>query len=216
MTKIVKLGAPSLTGKDANQLVAEAFADAKYPLAVTVKNHMPRDVVFPEVPGLFLKHVANDKESVKTVKVASHDLFQRVASSIEQIAELNRYTLAVTISDGAIPAETGGDASGEGAGGTGSGEGTGTDGEGGETAVKKPSEGLSYDQLKDALKAKGIEFQANAKKADLAALLDAAPVAPEGDKTADPAAPTSDASGEGAGAAGQDNGAADGQQATGA
>lgn len=205
MTKIVKLGAPSLTGKDANQLVAEAFADAKYPLAVTVKNHMPRDVVFPEVPGLFLKHVANDKESVKTVKVASHDLFQRVASSIEQIAELNRYKLAVTISDGAIPAETDGDASGEGAGG-----------EGGETIVKKPSEGLSYDQLKDALKAKGIEFQANAKKADLAALLDAAPVAPEGDKTADPVAPTGDASGEGAGDAGQDNGAADGQQATGA
>jgi hypothetical protein len=168
MTKIVKLGAPSLTGKDANQLVAEAFADAKYPLTVTVKNHMPRDVVFPEVPGLFLKHVANDKESAKTVKVASHDLFQRVASSIEQIAELNRYKLAVTISDGAIPAETDGDASGEGAGG-----------EGGETIVKKPSEGLSYDQLKDALKAKGIEFQANAKKADLAALLDAAPAETE-------------------------------------
>lgn len=213
MTKIVKLGAPSLTGKDANQLVAEAFADAKYPLTITVKNHMPRDVVFPEVPGLFLKHVANDKESAKTVKVASHDLFQRVASSIEQIAELNRYKLAVTISDGAIPAETDGDASGEGAGGTGSGEGTGA---GGETIVKKPSEGLSYDQLKDALKAKGIEFQANAKKADLAALLDAAPVAPEGDRTADPVAPTGDASGEGAGAAGQENGAADGQQATGA
>lgn len=193
MTKIVKLGAPSLTGKDANQLVAEAFADAKYPLTITVKNHMPRDVVFPEVPGLFLKHVANDKESAKTVKVASHDLFQRVASSIEQIAEINRYKLAVTISDGAIPAETDG-----------------------ETIVKKPSEGLSYDQLKDALKAKGIEFQDNAKKADLAALLDAAPVAPEGDKTADPVAPTGDASGEGAGAAGQENGAADGQQATGA
>ncbi len=202
MTKIVKLGAPSLTGKDANQLVAEAFADAKYPLTVTVKNHMPRDAVFPEVPGLFLKHVAHAKESVKTVKVSSHDLFQRVASSIEQIAELNRYKLAVTISDGAIPAETDGDASGEGA-----------DGEGGKTVVKKPSEGLSYDQLKDALKAKGIEFQANAKKTDLAALLDAVPVAPEGDKTD---APTGDASGEGAGDAGQENGAADGQQATGA
>lgn len=210
MTKIVKLGAPSLTGKDANQLVAEAFADAKYPLTVTVKNHMPRDVVFPEVPGLFLKHVAHATESVKTVKVASHDLFQRVASSIEQIAELNRYKLAVTISDGAIPTEAEGDDAG------GEGSGTGTGGEGDETIVKKPSEGLSYDQLKDALKAKGIEFQANAKKADLAALLDAAPVAPEGDKTADPAAPTSDASGEGAGAAGQENGAADGQQATGA
>ena len=206
MTKIVKLGAPSLTGKDANQLVAEAFADAKYPLTITVKNHMPRDVVFPEVPGLFLKHVANDKESAKTVKVASHDLFQRVASSIEQIAELNRYKLAVTISDGAIPDESG-DAGGEGAGGgEGSGEGAGTGGEGGETIVKKPSEGLSYDQLKDALKAKGIDFQANAKKADLAALLDAAPAAAESNEK-----PAGDAGGEGSGTAGDANGSADGQ-----
>src|SRR5580765_2894792 len=200
MTKIVKLGAPSLTGKDANQLVAEAFADAKYPLTVTVKNHMPRDVVFPEVPGLFLKHVAHATESVKTVKVASHDLFQRVASSIEQIAELNRYKLAVTISDGAIPTEAEGDDAG------GEGSGTGTGGEGGETVVKKLSEGLSYDQRKDALKAKGIDFQANAKKADLAALLDAAPVAAEGDEK-----PAGDAGGEGAGAAGNANGSADGQ-----
>ena len=202
MTKIVKLGAPSLTGKDANQLVAEAFADAKYPLTVTVKNHMPRDVVFPEVPGLFLKHVANDKESVKTVKVASHDLFQRVASSIEQIAELNRYKLAVTISDGAIPTE----AEGDNAGGEGSGTSTGSEGEGGETVVKKPSEGLSYDQLKDALKAKGIDFQANAKKADLVALLDAAPAAAEGDEK-----PAGDAGGEGSGSAGDANGSANGQ-----
>lgn len=200
MTKIVKLGAPSLTGKDANQLVAEAFADAKYPLTVTVKNHMPRDVVFPEVPGLFLKHVAHATESVKTVKVASHDLFQRVASSIEQIAELNRYKLAVTISDGAIPTEAEGDDAG------GEGSGTGAGGEGDETIVKKPSEGLSYDQLKEALKAKGIDFQANAKKADLAALLDAAPAAAEGDEK-----PAGDAGGEGSGTAGDANGSADGQ-----
>jgi hypothetical protein len=200
MTKIVKLGAPSLTGKDANQLVAEAFADAKYPLTVTVKNHMPRDVVFPEVPGLFLKHVAHATESVKTVKVASHDLFQRVASSIEQIAELNRYKLAVTISDGAIPTEAEGDDAG------GEGSGTGTGGEGDETIVKKPSEGLSYDQLKDALKAKGIDFQANAKKADLAALLDAAPAAAESNEK-----PAGDAGGEGSGTAGDANGSADGQ-----
>ena len=200
MTKIVKLGAPSLTGKDANQLVAEAFADAKYPLTITVKNHMPRDVVFPEVPGLFLKHVAHATESVKTVKVASHDLFQRVASSIEQIAELNRYKLAVTISDGAIPTEAEGDDAG------GEGSGTGTGGEGDETIVKKPSEGLSYDQLKDALKAKGIDFQANAKKADLAALLVAAPAAAESNEK-----PAGDAGGEGSGTAGDANGSADGQ-----
>ena len=107
MTKIVKLGAPSLTGKDANQLVAEAFADAKYPLTITVKNHMPRDVVFPEVPGLFLKHVANDKESAKTVKVASHDLFQRVASSAFMIAARSVSATAAARSLGK-PASSGG------------------------------------------------------------------------------------------------------------
>lgn len=160
MTKIVKLGAPSLTGKDANQLVAEAFADAEYPLTLTVKNHMPRDVALPEVPGLFLKHVASATESVKTVEIQSHDLFQRVASSIEQIAELNRYELAVTISDGLIPADD---------------EPVSevTDENSDPGGTKKPSDGLTYDQLKDALKEKGVDFPNNAKKVDLAALLDA-------------------------------------------
>ena len=88
----------------------------------------------------------------------------------------------------------------------GEGSGTGTGGEGDETIVKKPSEGLSYDQLKDALKAKGIEFPNNAKKADLAALLDAAPAAAESNEK-----PAGDAGGEGSGTAGDANGSADGQ-----
>ena len=148
MTRTVDLGAPSLTGKDANDLVAEVFADAAYPLKVLVRNHMPQDVVFPEVEGLFLRHVANRKDSQKTVVIASHDLFQRLASSVEQIAELNHHELALTISEavgGTIAADT----------------------------DRKPSDGLNYDQLKDALRAKGIEFPANAKKVDLVALLDA-------------------------------------------
>ncbi|MDR1936435.1 MAG: hypothetical protein LBS49_12800 [Candidatus Accumulibacter sp.] len=153
MTRTVELGAPSLTGKDANDLVAEVFADAAYPLKVVVQNHMPQDVVFPEVEGLFLRHVANRKDSQKTVLIADHDLFQRLASSVEQIAELNRCELALTLSEVAdAPADT---------------DAADTD------AARKPSDGLSYDQIKDALKARGIEFPANAKKVDLAALLDA-------------------------------------------
>lgn len=155
MTRTVELGAPSLTGKDANDLVAEVFADASYPLKVVVQNHMPQDVVFPEVDGLFLRHVANVKDSRKTVVISDADLFQRLASSVEQIAELNRCELALTISEVAV--------------GAGAPDGDSTD------AAKKPSDGLTYDQLKDALKAKGIDFAAGAKKADLAALLDAAP-----------------------------------------
>ncbi|MCL2886826.1 MAG: hypothetical protein FWF20_08620 [Betaproteobacteria bacterium] len=53
MTRKVELDAPSPTGKDANDLVAEVFADAKYPLKVTVRNHMPRDVTFPGLVSKF-------------------------------------------------------------------------------------------------------------------------------------------------------------------
>lgn len=102
MTIKVELGAPSLTGKDANTLVADAFAKAKYPLKVVIVNCMPRDVVFPEVDGLFLRHCANQAGCVATVEIKDHAQFQRLASSIEQIAELNAYALALTIEDFAV------------------------------------------------------------------------------------------------------------------
>jgi len=96
-TRTVQLGDPSQAEKGANQQVADVFAEATYPLQVFVKNHMPREVVFPEVPGLHLRHVSHAADSKKSVTIASYDLFQRLASSIAQIAELNRYKLAITI-----------------------------------------------------------------------------------------------------------------------
>lgn len=101
MTRTVELGAPSLTGKDANDLVAEVFADAKYPLKVLVVNRMPRNVSFPEIDGLFLRNVANPKESQKVVTIPNADAFQRLASSVEQVAELNKYQVALVISEAA-------------------------------------------------------------------------------------------------------------------
>lgn len=98
MSRVVQLGAPSLTKKDANELVNEVFGDAKYPLTVTVKNHMPMNVAFPEV-GLFLRHVSDPVGSQAVVNIASADLFQRLVSSVEQVAELNRYEVALSISD---------------------------------------------------------------------------------------------------------------------
>lgn len=98
MSRVVQLGAPSLTGKDANELVSEVFGDAKYPLKVTVKNHMPMNVAFPEV-GLFLRHVSDPVGSQAVVDIAGADLFQRLVSSVEQVAELNRYEVALSISD---------------------------------------------------------------------------------------------------------------------
>jgi len=99
MSTTITLGAPSLTDEDVNLLVSALFADAAYPLTVQVHNHMPRDVVFPEVSGLYLRHVANAKDSQATVVIADHDQFQRLASSVAQIAELNDYAQALTISD---------------------------------------------------------------------------------------------------------------------
>ena len=99
MTSKVELGAPSLTGKDANELVATEFAYAKYPIKVVVTNLMPRDVVFPEVDGLHLRHVGNEIGRVRVVEITSADQFHRLASSIEQIAELNGYASAITIEE---------------------------------------------------------------------------------------------------------------------
>ncbi len=82
MTRKVDLGAPSLTGKDANDLVAKEFAKIKYPCKVAVINHMPRNAVFPEVEGLHLAHCADEAGSKKEVVIESEDQFQRLASSV--------------------------------------------------------------------------------------------------------------------------------------
>lgn len=98
MTKTIQLGAPSLTGKDANDLIASNFADANFPLDVLITNHMPRDVVFPDVNGLFLRHCANKEGSSAVVTIAEAGQLQRLASGVEQVAELNKYAIAITVS----------------------------------------------------------------------------------------------------------------------
>lgn len=99
----IEIGAPSLTGKSANTLVATEFAKAKFPLIVKVTNHMPRPVVFPEVDGLHLQHCAcGDEGNIQTVTITNPDLFARLASSFEQVAELNGYELALTIEDAPV------------------------------------------------------------------------------------------------------------------
>jgi hypothetical protein len=147
MTRTIELGAPSVTGKDTAALLLETFAEAKFPLKVLVKNLMPRDVVFPEVAGLLLSHVASATGTEREVVINDFDLMQRLVSSIEQVAELNGYESAITIAE-VLEVEV--------------------------EPSKKPSDGLSFEQLKDALKQRGVDFASNPKKSDLAALLDAA------------------------------------------
>lgn len=98
MTRKVELGAPSLTGKDANEQVAAEFGKAKYPVKVVVSNRMNRDVVFPEL-GLFLRHVAAADGVSGEIEIPSHEAFQRFASDVEQIAELNQCAQALTIEE---------------------------------------------------------------------------------------------------------------------
>ena len=99
MTRKVELGAPSPGGKGANKQVADEFGKAKFPVKVKVTNHAPRTVVFPEITGLVLAHCASATGGVKEVEIQSLDHLQRLASSTEQVAELNGYALFLTIEE---------------------------------------------------------------------------------------------------------------------
>lgn len=92
----VEIGAPSLTGRSANQDVEKVFGQAKFPLEVTFENFMPRRVSFPEVPGLVLAHVAKLVDTKITLLVPDFATLQRLASSVEAIAGLNSYAKAMT------------------------------------------------------------------------------------------------------------------------
>ncbi|MCK9394220.1 MAG: hypothetical protein M0Q44_01350 [Methylobacter sp.] len=88
MKKLI-LGAPSLTGKDANDLVAAAYKDAAFPMQLKVTNLVARPLSFPEIAGLHLKPCTHGDEATVVVTVPNYDALQRLASSIEQVAELN-------------------------------------------------------------------------------------------------------------------------------
>lgn len=92
----VEIGAPSLTGRSANQDVEKVFGQAKFPLEITFENFMPRRVAFPEVPGLVLAHVAKLADTKITLLVRDFASLQRLASSVEAIAGLNSYAKAMT------------------------------------------------------------------------------------------------------------------------
>ena len=98
----MRFGANRLTGMDACEETSKQFARKRFPLKVTVQNLMPRDVVFPEIEGLFLRHVSNAKESVKTVEIRDLDQLMRLVSGVQQIADLNnvKFAMDITAIDG--------------------------------------------------------------------------------------------------------------------
>lgn len=113
----VEIGAPSLAKRGANEVVSEAFKDVEFPLDVEFKNFMPRNVSFPEIEGLYLKHVAALEGTKITLRVNNFDQLQRLTSSVEAIAELNKYNPAMGFSfnkaDPVEPEETNAEAEAE-------------------------------------------------------------------------------------------------------
>lgn len=99
MTRKILLGAPSLVGKDANDLGKDGFANAVYPIKMKITNHMPRDIALPEVRGLFLRSVFYPGDNQKIVEITTEDQMKRMISSVEQICELNQYEKALTIEE---------------------------------------------------------------------------------------------------------------------
>ena len=90
MTKTLVIGAPSLSGKDANALARELFADSEYPLEVIAANSAPFNLSLPEA-RLGLKPLATER-----VVFADFSRLQRAVSSLSQIAELNKMAELVT------------------------------------------------------------------------------------------------------------------------
>jgi hypothetical protein len=88
------IGAPSITGVDANDLVNDFFSDVKFPISIRLHNHLPRNVALPEA-SVFLKALTGKEEA----KIKTFDDLHRLVSSIEQIAELNLHEAAITVEE---------------------------------------------------------------------------------------------------------------------
>jgi hypothetical protein len=94
MSTIINIGAPSLTGVDANDLVNEFFTGAEFPREMRLRNFLARNIALPEVHA-FLTPIDGKAD----VKIRSFDELHRLVSSIEQISELNKNLLAMSIED---------------------------------------------------------------------------------------------------------------------
>lgn len=93
MKRKVLLGAPSSTGKGANEIIAEAFSNSAFPLEVTFENKVAHALVIPEA-GLHLKS-CTDPDRTQTATIKDLDALQRLGSTVEQIAFLHNHKVQV-------------------------------------------------------------------------------------------------------------------------
>lgn len=87
----VTIGAPSITGKDANKVQKEVFGDMEFPVTKLVTNLSGRPLL---TPACILEEGVKEHE-VKFNKLSE---FTRFFSDIEALAELNHWKEAVVIS----------------------------------------------------------------------------------------------------------------------
>lgn len=92
----LSFGAPSITGKDCNDLVSKSFTSKDFPLSLKVTNQVGFNLYFPE-HGLALKPCHDYVNCYAIINVDSIDSLQRLASSVEAIAELNKKAELVII-----------------------------------------------------------------------------------------------------------------------
>lgn len=98
MTITFTIGAPSLSGKGA-QADAEFIIDGMaFPCVLHVANRMPRAAVFPE-SGIELASAFAGTGHRAAVTFASAAVLRRLLRCASEVAELNGYAQALTISD---------------------------------------------------------------------------------------------------------------------
>jgi hypothetical protein len=93
---VITIGAPSRSRQFAKDLVAGSFLAGDFPVHIKFTNRVVRKLVFPEIPGLLLGPVDSDY-SIAIIRIDSLASLHRLASSIESIAEVNRYLEMITL-----------------------------------------------------------------------------------------------------------------------
>lgn len=99
MTITITVGAPSITGAPVLTALNTAFGGASFPLRLKVTKHVEIALVFNEIDGLYLTAGIG---SEATVIFETLDSLLHLASSIEQISEVNQAEILLTFSDDVV------------------------------------------------------------------------------------------------------------------
>lgn len=100
----ITVGAPSLTGKAAAELIKE-LEGATFPLSITFRNLAHFPLCFPEVKGLSLRPCTEKTGHTVTLAVTSYDVLARALVSAGQVAKLNRRRALLEVKWGEPDAE---------------------------------------------------------------------------------------------------------------